>query len=84
MDGALLVAHDRDSVRADRTLEGLYLAPLRKWIAARGGHVYAGRPPLTLLIDVKSNAESRIFSSDTAMLGTPSRAPSSAPDTVPE
>ena len=56
--GALLVAHDRDSVRADRTLESLYLAPLRAWIAAHGGSVYAGRPPLTLLIDVKSDAES--------------------------
>jgi hypothetical protein len=58
VDGALLVAHARDSVRADRTLESLYLAPLRAWIGARGGSVYAGRPPLTLLIDVKSHAES--------------------------
>jgi hypothetical protein len=58
VDGALLVAHDRDSVRADRTLESLYLAPLRAWISAHGGSVYAGRPPLTLLIDVKSNADS--------------------------
>ena len=58
VDGALLVAHARDSVRADRTLESLYLAPLRAWIGAHGGRVYAGRPPLTLLIDVKSNAES--------------------------
>jgi hypothetical protein len=58
VDGALLVSHDRDSVRADRTLESLYLAPLRAWIEARGGSVYAGRPALTLLIDVKSEAES--------------------------
>jgi hypothetical protein len=58
VDGALLVAHARDSVRADRTLESLYLAPLRAWIGAHGGAVYAGRPPLTLLIDVKSHAES--------------------------
>jgi hypothetical protein len=58
VDGALLVAHARDSVRADRTLESLYLAPLRAWIGARGGRVYPDRPPLTLLIDVKSHAES--------------------------
>ena len=58
VDGALLVAHARDSVRADRTLESLYLAPLRAWIGARGGSVHAGRPALTLLIDVKSQAES--------------------------
>lgn len=56
--GALLVAHARDSVRAGRTLESLYLAPLRAWIGAHGGSVYAGRPPLTLLIDVKSHADS--------------------------
>src|SRR5258705_12985149 len=58
VDGAMLVAHARDSVRADRTLESLYLAPLRAWIEARGGRVYGDRPPLTLLIDVKSHAES--------------------------
>ena len=58
VDGALLVAHARDSVRSDRTLESLYLAPLRAWIGERSGSVYAGRPPLTLLIDVKSHAES--------------------------
>jgi hypothetical protein len=58
VDGALLVAHARDSVRADRTLESSYLAPLRAWIAAHGGRVHAARPPLTLLIDVKSHAES--------------------------
>ena len=58
VDGALLVAHARDSVHADRTLESLYLAPLRAWVGARGGYVYADRPPLMLLIDVKSHAES--------------------------
>lgn len=39
-------------MRTDRTLEALYLAPLRAWIAAHDGRVYAGRPPLTLLTDV--------------------------------
>jgi len=58
INGALLVAHERDSVRADRTLEALYLAPLRAWIEMHGGRVNAGRPPLTLLIDVKSHADS--------------------------
>ena len=33
-------------------------APLRDWIGANGGSVYAGRPPLTFLIDVKSQADS--------------------------
>lgn len=58
VNGALLVAHDRDSVRSDRTLEALYLAPLRAWTSARAGRVYPDRPPLTLLIDVKSHADS--------------------------
>lgn len=58
VDGALLVAHDRDSVQVDRTLEGLYLAPLRAHITARGGQVHPARPPLTLLIDIKSHADS--------------------------
>lgn len=58
VDGALLVAHDRDSVRTDRTLEALYLAPLRARIATTDGRVYPGRPPITLLIDIKSHADS--------------------------
>ncbi|WP_104022295.1 hypothetical protein [Gemmatirosa kalamazoonensis] len=58
VNGALLVAHARDSVRTDRTLEAVYLEPLRAWVAAHDGSVYAGRPPLTLLVDVKSNADS--------------------------
>jgi hypothetical protein len=58
VNGALLVAHDRDSVRIDRTLEGMYLAPLRAHIAARGGQVHTARPPLTLLVDIKSQADS--------------------------
>lgn len=51
--GALLVAHKRDSVDAARTLEGMYLAPLREYVRKRGHG-----PQLQLLIDVKSNAES--------------------------
>lgn len=57
VDGALLVAHDRDEVRPDRTLERLYLEPLRERARANGGRIHAGRPPLLLLVDVKSDAE---------------------------
>src|SRR5438270_1525514 len=35
----LLVAHDVDSVRADRTLQSLYLEPLRQRAKANGGRV---------------------------------------------
>jgi hypothetical protein len=56
VDGRLLVAHDRDGVKAERTLEALYLDPLRARIRQNGGRVYAGGPPCLLLIDVKSEA----------------------------
>jgi len=55
VDGALLVAHDREDVVPGRTLESLYLNPLRRRIREKGS-VYPGDPPLTLLIDVKSAA----------------------------
>jgi hypothetical protein len=52
--GALLVAHHRDSVEAGRTLERLYLDPLRARLARPGAPTPAD--PLVLLIDVKSAA----------------------------
>ncbi len=57
VDGKLLVAHDRDQCRIDRDLETLYLAPLRERIQANDGSVYKNGPGLTLLIDIKSDAE---------------------------
>jgi hypothetical protein len=54
--GRLLVAHDRASVRPERTLEALYLDPLRARVRANGGRVFRGGPEFTLLIDVKSEA----------------------------
>jgi hypothetical protein len=56
VDGQLLVAHDRDKVDPSRTLESLYLEPLRQIIHDRGGRVFATRNPLTLLIDIKSDS----------------------------
>jgi hypothetical protein len=57
VDGELLVAHDRESVQSGRTLESLYLAPLREIVKANGGSVYPGDPDyFTLLIDIKSDA----------------------------
>jgi hypothetical protein len=57
VDGELLVAHDREAVQSGRTLESLYLAPLREVVKANGGSVYAGDPDyFTLLIDIKSDA----------------------------
>jgi hypothetical protein len=52
----LLVAHDRQDLRPERTLEKLYLQPLRERIKASGGRVYPGGPAFYLLIDVKTEA----------------------------
>ncbi|MEO6033630.1 MAG: phosphatidylinositol-specific phospholipase C/glycerophosphodiester phosphodiesterase family protein [Verrucomicrobiota bacterium] len=55
--GKLLVAHDAKSVRPDRTLEKLYLQPLREQILRNGGRVYRGGPSVILLVDVKTERE---------------------------
>lgn len=56
VDGALLVAHDRKGVRPERTLQALYLDPLRERVRTLGGRVQPGRDGFTLLVDVKSAA----------------------------
>jgi glycerophosphoryl diester phosphodiesterase len=57
VDGKLLVAHDRNRVKPERTLEALYLDPLRDRVKQNQGRVYHDGPPCSLLIDVKSDAE---------------------------
>src|SRR5262245_9032278 len=56
-DGQLLSGHDRKDLKPGRTLESLYLDPLRERIKANGGRVYRGGPDFYLLIDVKTEAE---------------------------
>jgi hypothetical protein len=56
VDGALLVAHDRKDLRPERTLQSLYLEPLRQRVRAKAGFVQPGREGFTLLIDVKTAA----------------------------
>jgi hypothetical protein len=53
----LLVGHTRFSLRPERTLEKLYLAPLKERIRANGGRVYRDGPTVYLLIDVKTEAK---------------------------
>ena len=55
VDGKLLVAHTRSSVKPDRTLQALYLDPLRERMKRNGGRVFRDGPEFTLLIDLKSN-----------------------------
>jgi hypothetical protein len=55
IDGRLLVAHDREDVRPGRTLESLYLEPLRGLVRERGA-VLADGTPLLLNIELKESA----------------------------
>lgn len=57
MRGELLVAHDATGIQPGKTLQALYLDPLRARIQANGGAVYKDGPPFTLLIDIKTEAE---------------------------
>jgi hypothetical protein len=57
VQGTLLVAHDLTGLRAGRTLAALYLDPLRARIRERNGWVFDKGRPLTLLIDIKTDAE---------------------------
>jgi len=53
----LLVAHTPLDLKAGRTLQTLYLEPLRERMKANRGRVHAGGPPFFLLIDVKTDAK---------------------------
>lgn len=55
VDGRLLVGHDRSELRPRRTLEALYLDPLRRRARKHRGRVYPDCPTFTLLIDVKTD-----------------------------
>ena len=56
--GALLVGHDEEDLEATRTLQALYLDPLRDHVRAHNGWVYPSEHSLDLLIDIKSDARS--------------------------
>jgi hypothetical protein len=55
VNGRLLVAHDRWQVKPERTLESLYLDPLRQRVQQNGGRVYRNGPEVMLLIDFKGD-----------------------------
>lgn len=57
VDGQLLVGHVPTELKPKRTLQALYLDPLRRRVQDNGGRVYRNGPPLTLMIDVKTDAE---------------------------
>jgi len=57
VDGKLLVGHERDDLKTERTLEALYLDPLLNGVRENGGRVFADGPAFTLLVDIKSDGE---------------------------
>lgn len=62
VNGQLLVAHDPTQLRPDRTLQSLYLNPLRQRVRQNNGRVYAkGGLEFTLLIDVKTEPITTYF-----------------------
>jgi len=65
----LLIGHDRKDLKAGRTLEALYLDPLRERIKANGGRVYRSEPAFFLLIDVKTEAEATYAALDKVLAG---------------
>jgi len=54
VEGRLLVAHNLNDVKPERTLQALYLDPLRERVKQNGGRVYPAGPQVTLLIDLKT------------------------------
>lgn len=57
VDGRLCVAHESKEIRRDKTLQSLYLQPLRERVAGNGGRVYREGPGFVLLVDIKTAAE---------------------------
>jgi hypothetical protein len=65
----LLIGHDRKDLKPGRTLQSLYLDPLRQRAQANGGRVYSGGPAFYLLIDVKTEAEATYAALDKVLAG---------------
>lgn len=54
----LLVAHDKESLRPENTLQSLYLDPLEQRCRRNGGRVYPGGPAFLLMLDIKTEGRS--------------------------
>ncbi len=54
VEGQLLVAHTFLELSKEKTLEGLYLKPLRDIAKQNGGSIYGDGIPIILLVDIKA------------------------------
>jgi hypothetical protein len=61
VEGRLLVAHDLHQTRPGRTLEALYLEPLRERARRFGGRIHPEEPEFILLINTDDLAGLRAF-----------------------
>jgi hypothetical protein len=57
VEGRLLVAHNRNNVQPERTLQALYLDPLLERVRRNRGRVYREASEFVLLVEFKSPAE---------------------------
>lgn len=57
VDGELLVGHNKEDLKPERTLDALYLKPMAELARAHGGHMYKDWPEVTLLVDIKQEGE---------------------------
>jgi hypothetical protein len=55
VDGTLLVGHDRFALKPERTLESLYLAPLRERVRKNNGQVNPNASRFILLGDINDD-----------------------------
>ncbi len=69
VDGKLLVGHDRSELQPERTLQALYLDPLRKLVGEHDGHVHAKGAEFGLLIDLKSPGAATYAALDEVLSG---------------
>lgn len=60
IDGELFVAHTESQVEKSRTLDALYLNPLKAEIIRHDNEVYAGGGVLSLMIDLKTEGKSTL------------------------
>jgi len=71
VDGELLVAHDFTGIHKERTLEALYLDPLAARARQHGGSVYKAPAEFTLLVDLKTEAETTYKALDEKLANYP-------------
>lgn len=55
VDGQLLVAHNREDVSPEKTLQALYLDPLHRKFEQNHGHIYPAPVQFYLLVEIKDN-----------------------------